>query len=663
MNDSLNLDHRSDAWNEFVDFQKISISIDPIILDSWKRCWGRLNPYQYIRLNPLHQDHLLAAQVASFDLISVARPVMEDIYQFAERTGIALVLVNSAGCILDMLGDSDILGYLKRFGIMTGAFMSESQVGTNAFALALMERVTIQVTGAEHYLQEFQELSESATPVFDLTGRLVGAFGLVTFADRCQPQNLSLSVAGARAIEGQRASDQLLAEQNRQLAGLNAILNSISEGILVWNAERILMHVNEAAAKMADIPVRTLVGKSVDDLLSYPAFVVSALENKEPLTDVEANIKFCNQSYNCILSLRFVEKDNELHWIIVSFRLGKDVTRLVQRQFGAQASFQLGDIAGESPAMKKVRRLANSAAAARASILICGENGTGKTPLASAIHNQSPRRDGPFLVFSCSSVPSEAVIPELLGYEEGISSNRPGGRLSKFELAQSGTLYLQDIDSLPLEAQVILLNILEIGIVRRLGSDRPIPIDVRILASSSADLEKLIAEGNFRSDLYYRISPFEITVPPLRERVNDIPILVDRILNRLSQQLHRDLTLAPGVMELLKKYPWPGNLRELDAVISRAAGQVGVSECLMPEHLPQFFLRPVKILDTQQRLVEVRSLDEIEGNVFHQTAILCNGNISEMARVLGIGRTTVWRKLKEYQIPIQEIRLRSGEVN
>ena len=663
MNATLGLEQRFAAWNEFISTRKASIAVDPLVFSSWDRCWGRINPHQRIHLTPLNPDYLLSAQVASFELISLARPVMEDIYQYVERMGIAVALVNSAGCILDIFGDADILKYLVNFGITTGVLMSETPVGTNAFAISLTERVPGQVIGAEHYLQQFQGLGDAAAPVFDLLGHPLGSFGLFSFADRYQPHILGLAVAGARAIEGQLKADQLLAEQNKQLAGLNTVLNSISEGILVWNADRVLMHVNDAAARIMDIPVRAIVGRKVDDLLSYPAFIQEAVEERQPLTDVEASIQIGDQSYDCVLSLRFVKQRSEVQWVIVSFRLGKDVTRLVQRQFGAQATFQFADLVGESRSMRKAHRLANSAAAAKASILIRGENGTGKTMLASAIHNESPRRDEPFLIFACSSVPTESLLPELLGYEEGFSSRRPGGRLSKFELAQGGTLYLQDVDSLSLEAQAILLNILELRVMHRLGSDRPIPLDVRFIASTSADLEKLIAEGSFRSDLYYRISPFEIELPPLRERKGDISLLVDRVLNRLSRQLHYHLMLGPDVMDMLQKYSWPGNLRELDAVLSRAAAQAGISESIMMEHLPQFILQSGRMVSAPDGPVEVQSLEEMEGDVILRTASLCNGNVSEMARLLRVGRTTVWRKLKEFDIPIEQFRRRPEGLN
>ena len=191
---------------------------------------------------------------------------------------------------------------------------------------------------------------------------------------------------------------------------------------------------------------------------------------------------------------------------------------------------------GISKGIQRMRYMAKTAAPARAQYLDSrGESGTGKDYLARALHNASPRRTGPFLIFGCSSVPIELVIPELLGFEQVSAHQNAGGRPSKFELANAGTLFFQDIEVLPLEAQALLLNVLEGGIIQRLQSTRLIDVDARIMASTTADLEDLVANGHFRADLYYRLSPFEISIPPLRERLADLPLLVERVLTRLAR--------------------------------------------------------------------------------------------------------------------------------
>jgi transcriptional regulator with PAS, ATPase and Fis domain len=214
---------------------------------------------------------------------------------------------------------------------------------------------------------------------------------------------------------------------------LNTILSTISDGILVLYADDVLVHENNAASQILGIPSKLIMGKQAESLLSMPPFLSKAVSQRTPLTDVEGIINVDQREINCLISLDFVFKSqNELQWIIVTLRSGKKVRKLVQSQVGANASLTLDDIPGDSPQLHRVRSFVRSAAGAQASILIRGEVGTGKNALASAIHNAAYRKDGPFVVFSCSSIPNELVISELLGYEEG-DENRPlTGRPSKF---------------------------------------------------------------------------------------------------------------------------------------------------------------------------------------------------------------------------------------
>lgn len=648
------------AWHNFIREHEIAEHVPPAISASWIRCWYRLNPYERVQPKSLAPNHLLMTQVASFDLMSFARPVMEDIYQFIERSESVLVLVNAACFVLDLLGDEKMLTHARdELHFSAGAQLSEAVAGTNAFALAINERIPVQVTGAEFFLQQYHHLAQAAAPIFDLTGKPLGALGVITPRQRYHTHALGMALAGARAIEGQIQADRLMAEQNSQLAQLNAILSANSEGIVVWNSDFVLMHINEPAQKFLGLPVGMLSGRHIREKIAYPSFIQEAVEQRRPLTDVEATIQVEGKPQRCILSLRFVEKTNgELEWIIAIMRQEGDVRRLAQNQFGAQAVLTLDDIPGDSAPIQSVRRFVRTAAPVKASIFIRGESGTGKNALASAIHNASNRRDGPFLVFTCSTVPNELLNRELLGYDESLSNHRPGGRPSKFELAHGGTLFFQDIDALPLEAQTILLNMLEMGIIQRLGSNLPIQVDVRVIASSSARIEKLVAQGSFRADLYYRLSTFEIALPPLRERISDLPILVDRILTRLSRQLNRSYTLAPEVMVLFSKYAWPGNIRELEKVLARAAIQTGASELIGSMHLPENILNPSRSLEQSIEIGATQPLDQIEREAILQVARLCKGNTTEMARILGISRTTIWRKLKEFSITADDFRTR-----
>ena len=645
------------AWKKFTTNQQLNPIVPPLIAASWQRCWGRVNPNNVMEFTRMGPEYMLASQTASFDLMAISRPVMEDIYQCVQKSGTAILLTNSIGCVLDLLGDDEILKIMYGWGCGVGSILSEELIGTSSFGLALTERMPVQVAGREHFVRQFHVATGAAAPMFDISGRLLGVLGIVMPAERYHIHSLGLVAAAARAIENQRQSDILFAEQNSQLGQLNTILSAISDGILVLNADNILVHANNAASQMLGIPSKSMVGKHADTLLSMPSFLSKAVSERTPLIDVEGIINVDQQELNCLISLDFVFKSqNELQWIIVTLRSGKKVRKLVQRQVGANATLTLDDIPGDSPQLHRVRSFEKSAAGAQASILIRGEVGTGKNALASAIHNAADRREGPFVVFSCSSIPNELVISELLGYEEGDESRHLNGRPSKFELADGGTLFFQNVDVLPLEAQSVLLNALELGVIQRLGSQRAVEINTRVIASTSASMEALIAQGAFRPDLYYRLSTFTVTLPPLRERPRDIPLVVHRILTRFEKQLGYKVLLAPDVMDVFKKYLWPGNIREVEAVLGRAATQVAGTGLIGLSDIPGNVRRMEAIPQNLRPLLQVSSLGEMERETILLTAQMQRGNVSRMAHALGVSRTTLWRKLKSYGIDPEEYR-------
>ena len=648
-----------EAWKRFIIQQQLDPMVPPLLGASWRRSRGHVNPNNPVEFTRMGKEHLLASQTASFDLIAIARPVMEDIYQCVQKSGIAIILTNNVGCILDWVGDEDVIKVMVEWGVGLGTILSEELVGTTSFGLALAERMPVQVRGKEHFVRQFHVASGAAAPMFDISGRLLGVLGLVMPVDRYHVHSLGLVTAAARAVENQHQSDLLMAEQNSQLAQLNTILSTISDGILVWNAEHRVVHANHAASQMLDIPAPSMVGKLAGDLFTVPAFVDESILERKPLTDVEGVIHVDERTVNCLISLDYVFQSSErLQWIVVTLRSAKKVRKLIQQQVGATASLTLDDIPGDAPQMQRVRSFVRSAAGAQASILIRGEVGTGKNALASAIHNAGPRHDGPFVIFASASIPNELVISDLLGYDESMDLRGASGRPSKFELAQGGTLFFQDVDALPVEAQAVLINALELGVVQRLGSQRPVEVEARIVASTSANMETLIAQGTFRTDLYYRLSTFTITLPPLRDRPRDIPLVADRILIRLTRQLGYPVAVAPEVMDVFRKYAWPGNIREMEAVLGRAATQVVGSGFIELEHLPNH----VRLMETNpQRVkpvlqVQVSSLSEMERETILLMIQMHRGNVSRMARVLHISRTTLWRKLKEYDIDPNQYR-------
>jgi DNA-binding NtrC family response regulator len=273
--------------------------------------------------------------------------------------------------------------------------------------------------------------------------------------------------------------------------------------------------------------------------------------------------------------------------------------------------------------------------------------------MARAVHNHGPQREGPFIVFACNAIPNELVVSELVGIEEDFNLLKNVSRPGKIELADGGTIFFKDVEALTLEAQTILINTLELGIVQRLGSRVPVNVAVRVIASSSADLEALVESGSFRPDLYYRLSPFEILIPPLRERLEDLPLLVQNILERINRYQSSPKTAAPETIALLRSYSWPGNIRELEGILERAVASADNAPVLLPQHLPDMLRHNTR---PNSKNSTIAPLDEIERQALLNAARVCHGNLTHMARALGIGRTTVWRRLKEMDISLDQYR-------
>jgi formate hydrogenlyase transcriptional activator len=232
---------------------------------------------------------------------------------------------------------------------------------------------------------------------------------------------------------------------------------------------------------------------------------------------------------------------------------------------------EFGDIVGESSSLRVVLKHVETVAPTESTVLICGETGTGKELIARALHDLSPRRDRTFVKLNCAAIPMGLLESELFGHEKGAFTGAIAQKIGRFELANGGTLFLDEVGDIPLELQPKLLRVLQEQEFERLGSNRTIRVDVRLIAATNRDLGQMVAEARFRSDLYYRLNVFPITIPPLRERPDDIPRLVRHFTHRFARRMGRRIESIPtATMESLSCYPWPGNVRELQNVIERA---------------------------------------------------------------------------------------------
>lgn len=641
-----------EAWERFVNDGELDPGMDPVVAISWQRCAPRLNPRKPPQWAYLSPSTLPLSSVQHSFLRLVARPVMEDIYQFIEGSGNLLLLTDSSACVFELLGDPGIEEAMRSLGFKPGAFLDEGRIGTNAFALAMAESFPIQIVGPEHFLMAFHGLHSVAAPLHDPAGNPIGAIGMLRKQTLPLPASLGIVFAAAKAIENQLQAEHFIREANAQTTEFNVTLDAISEGILAWTAQGIVTHLNGRGGALLGIKPALVVGRPLLDHIRLPESISRAAGRGEELNDVEAGFKVDGEKHDVSLSLRVIRHpQGEPLAFIATLRPMAEVHQLVNQVLGSQARLTLDDIIGQGPAVQQMRRQALATVRTREGILLVGEQGTGKNSLARAIHNSGSRAAGPFLAINCRAIPRELVIDEFLGFEPGAFSNATAtGQPSKFELADGGTLFIEEIDALPLELQSILARILRSGEVVRLGGKRVMPVDVRVMASTESNLEERTKTGSFRADLFCLLSASMIQVPPLRERAEDISLLIDRSLDRLRLQFGRALAISQAARDLLCRYAWPGNIAELESVMELATFNSD-GQAIEVEHLAESLSASDAVAE-RSGVASVTTLKEMEKRAITEVLRVAKGNHSKAARMLAISRNTLYRKIKELGIPV-----------
>jgi DNA-binding NtrC family response regulator len=313
---------------------------------------------------------------------------------------------------------------------------------------------------------------------------------------------------------------------------------------------------------------------------------------------------------------------------------------------------KLGELVGSSRAIQEVMRQVDMAAPSTASVMITGETGSGKEIVARSIHMLSPRAERPFIAINCAAIPESLMESEIFGHEKGAFTGAAERRIGCFELAHGGTLLLDEIGEMPAQTQAKLLRVLEDHKIRRLGSKVETPVDVRVLAATNKNPEQAVANGQLRQDLYFRLNVFHIHLPPLREHKEDLPLLVDHLLEEISKKHGKKVAgVGADTMELFKSYPWPGNVRELRNVLERAA-IASDRGTISRQHLPPDFGHAPAVatggLDGVRFPVGT-TVDEAERELIRQTLAATNQNKTRAAELLGISLKTLHNKLKEYE--------------
>jgi len=324
--------------------------------------------------------------------------------------------------------------------------------------------------------------------------------------------------------------------------------------------------------------------------------------------------------------------------------LKKEVVRLKKE---VESRYHFHHLIGKSPLMQKIYDLIERIRESSSNVLITGESGTGKELVAKAIHYSGLRKEGPFVAVNCAAIPETLLESELFGYKKGAFTDAKTDKRGLAFEAHRGTLFLDEITEMPLVLQAKMLRIIEEREVRPLGDTNSHSIDVRTISASNQDIRSLIREGRFREDLYYRLKVIDIELPPLRERREDIPLLVQHFIGKFSDETKKKISgVSEDALKLLVNYPWPGNVRELENVIQRAITLTRY-ETILPDDLPSSMLQEIRenVLDMGFR--EKYSIDQLEKEYIRKILIEVGGNKSKAAEILGLDRKTLYRKLED----------------
>ncbi len=450
---------------------------------------------------------------------------------------------------------------------------------------------------------------------------------------------------------------------------LEAIINSTQDAITVVDKTGVQILINPAYTRLTGMAPEQVIGKPADvDIAEGDSMHMKVLRTREPVKNVQMKVGPYRREVVVDVAPILVGDElrgsvGVLHDISEIKHLTEELARANQLLRTLQAKYSFSDIVGRSPAMVVAIDQARRAAQTPATVLLRGESGTGKELFAHAIHNESARRNGPFVRVSCAALSDSLLESELFGYEEGaFTGAKRGGRRGLFEEASGGTLFLDEVGEMNVTTQAKLLRTIQEREVVRVGGTHPIPVDVRLITATHVNLEQAVAAGRFREDLYYRLNVIPIVIPPLRYRKEDIPSIATQILLRHNQAYGRNVTrLSDAAVETLSAYDWPGNVRELENVIGRAMININYrDQVLEAYHLPVFVQtqpettalpktsgrHELMLLNLDQSL---RPLEEVVREAEHHAIIqalsVCGGNKTEAARRLGISVRSLYYKL------------------
>ncbi len=644
------------SWEEYMNTGSIQTNkyLKQEILDSWERSRNNgIDPYSYEPI-VISQKELNQRLGKNKKLCEICEICVNAYMESLKDTGFRIDLLDTDLILIKQFGDETNIRKANDQGTFPGVARDESLMGTTSGSLAAILNKPVQTVGSEHYKQPLQDWTCSSTPIRQKDGKLLGILSLSGYFFQVHEHTLGMSIAITKAIEYCYYQNQVREEIELTNNYIDGIINTISDGIIAVDTERKIRMINKTAGEILGLDPSMIINNYVEDYFDEQSSIIKTLNKQSCYADNELTFSQKGKRSLVVGSIIPVGNKNEKSGALAIFKGLKSARGFMKNLAGFHAFFTFNDIIGNSQNMQMAKSLAKQAAKLPFNVLLQGESGTGKEMFAHALHNASDNSHGPFVSINCGAIPADLIESELFGYEAGsFTGALKGGKPGKFQLAEDGTIFLDEINAMPLNLQVKLLRVLQNRIFMRVGGVDEVSFNAKVVSASNTDLLAEVRKGNFREDLFFRLNVIDIRLPPLREQKEDIPLFVEKFLEKTCDQLGVNITINPAAIDVLLSYSWPGNIRELQNLIEKAVvialskgnsiierkdfiqytGFYDKSQaCFDPSDL-----KASSILDNEKILIE---------NVLKNT----KGNKSKAAAILGITRKTLYKKISDMHI-------------
>jgi len=635
------------AWEQFLRGRELPPhAVRDVIEGSWERCTSSgVDPERSQAAAPLPEEALATLQHAHRDLIGASVSITEQARDFLSQSGTIMILTDPTGVILETVGDPATVEAARDIRLEAGADWDERACGTNAIGTALSILGPVQVHGAEHFCSGIKPWTCSATVIRDpIHGEVLGVLDVSGQRDSFSRHCLSLAVIAAGRIEGELARREMELQHRLLQVGLG---RPSSGGLILFDRKGRLVEIDPHAARS----LRT-IGVQLE---SAPTQKIDALDTEKGAGKGRLP-EWLNAEWVEPI-LRGGERLGTLVALPEPLRWGRSrqgaQARVPTRSVGVVPGGSTDRIVGTSELLRQALEKAKLLAKVDVPVLLLGETGVGKERFARALHDEGPRKNGPFVVLNCGGLPRDLLASELFGYIDGaFTGARRSGMVGKIESANGGTLFLDEIGEMPLELQPYLLRVLEGGEVYPLGGAKPRTVEFRLVAATNKDLRAEAKAHRFRMDLFYRISVTSLHIPSLRERREDIPALVEYFGHEASLRHGTHVKrFEPATLAALGRHTWPGNIRELRNVVEGAI-LMATGEVVTVSDLPEDFTSSLHETQDQASAPPsppmVMDLEAVEVEAVRAAIFACHGNLTLVAKELRISKSTLYLKVKKY---------------